>query len=51
MACLLSTGRKLPCKSASGGITAIYFADYGTLGDLTMVAGEVTVISGNTCLV
>jgi len=31
MACLLSTGRKIPCKSAFGGIKKVYFADYGSL--------------------
>ncbi len=29
MACTLTTGRKLPCKSAFGGIKRVYFADYG----------------------
>ena len=29
MACTLTTGRKLPCKSAFGGIKKVYFADYG----------------------
>ena len=46
MACLLSTGRTLPCKDSVGGLTAVYFADYGTLGTLTVVAGEVTAIQG-----
>lgn len=43
MACLLTSGRKVPCKSAVGGIKAIYFADYGTLGsNPTIVDGEIT---------
>jgi len=46
MACSLTTGRKVPCKSAVGGIKTIYFADYGTLGDATIVAGEITALSG-----
>ena len=46
MACLLTSGRALPCKSSVGGLKAIYFADYGTLGDATVVAGEITVLSG-----
>tara|TARA_B110000503_G_C7160047_1_gene419223 strand:+ start:283 stop:804 length:522 start_codon:yes stop_codon:yes gene_type:complete len=46
MACTLSTGRTLPCKDSVGGITAVYFADFGTLGTLTVVAGEVTAIGG-----
>jgi len=46
MACSLTTGRKVPCKSAVGGIKTVYFADYGTLGDATIVAGEITVLAG-----
>ena len=41
MPCLLSTGRKLPCKSAFGGIKNVYFLDYG---DITT-----TVIDLTTC--
>ncbi len=46
MACSLTTGRKVPCKSAVGGIKTIYFADYGTLGDATISAGEITAFAG-----
>jgi hypothetical protein len=46
MACLLTSGRKVPCKSAVGGIKTIYFADYGTLGAETIVAGEITALAG-----
>lgn len=46
MACLLTSGRALPCKSSVGGLKAVYFADYGTLGDATIVAGEITGLSG-----
>ena len=46
MACTLSTGRTLPCKDSVGGLTAVYFADFGTLGTLTVTSGEVTAISG-----
>ena len=46
MACSLSTGRKVPCKSAVGGIKNIFFADFGTLGSSTIVAGEITAITG-----
>ena len=28
MACLLTTGRKVPCKSAFGGIKTVYMADF-----------------------
>ena len=28
MACLLTTGRKIPCKSAFGGIKTVYMADF-----------------------
>jgi len=46
MACLLTSGRSLGCKKSVGGLKNIYFADYGTLGDVTIVAGEITVLSG-----
>tara|TARA_R110000772_G_scaffold24371_2_gene64414 strand:+ start:828 stop:1358 length:531 start_codon:yes stop_codon:yes gene_type:complete len=46
MACNISSGRKVPCKSAVGGIKTIYLADYGTLGDATIVGGEITLLSG-----
>ncbi len=32
MACALTKGRNEPCKDVVGGITAVYFADFGTLG-------------------
>jgi len=46
MACALTTGRSLPCKSAVGGLKTVYFADYGTLGTATIAAGEITAVSG-----
>jgi hypothetical protein len=48
MACSLTTGRKVPCKSAVGGIKTIYFADFGTLGDATIASGEITAFSRNS---
>ena len=36
MACLMTTGRKLACKDAVGGITEIYLCEYGTLGAATI---------------
>ena len=44
MACTLTTGRKLPCKSAFGGIKRVYFADYGDITAITVDAptGEAT---------
>lgn len=50
MACNLTTGRELPCKDSVGGIKAVYLADYGTLGTLTVTSGEVTAISGTPSL-
>ena len=47
MSCLITSGRKIPCKSAVGGIKNIFFADYGTLGTPTIVAGEITAFSGS----
>ena len=46
MACVLTTGRKVPCKSAVGGIKSVYFADFGTLGADTITAGEITAFAG-----
>ena len=43
--CILTSGRGLPCKSSVGGLKAVYFADFGTLGTVTEVAGEITAIS------
>jgi len=50
MACNLTTGRELPCKDSVGGIKAVYLADYGSLGTLTVTSGEVTAISGTPAL-
>lgn len=42
MGCSITSGRKVPCKSAVGGIKTIYFADYGTLGEAQIAGGEIT---------
>ena len=36
MACSLTTGRKVPCKSAFGGIKKVFFADYGGITAVTV---------------
>ena len=46
MACLMTTGRKLPCKDVVGGLKTVWFAQYGTLGTLTITNGTLTAISG-----
>ena len=46
MACLLTSGRALQWKSSVGGLKAVYFAHYGTLGTTTIASGEITAISG-----
>ena len=38
MACALTTGRTVPCKSAFGGIKTVLFADYGDLTAVTIDA-------------
>tara|TARA_R110000822_G_scaffold20390_3_gene65546 strand:+ start:190 stop:735 length:546 start_codon:yes stop_codon:yes gene_type:complete len=50
MACLLTTGRKVPCKSAFGGIKSVYFADYGSLTAIAIDAAtkEATVTGSPT---
>lgn len=50
MPCTLATGRALPCKDSVGGITAVWFCDYGTLGNLTVSGAELTAISGTPSL-
>ena len=40
MSCTITTGRKLPCKSAFGGIKKVYFANFGdnAIGNITVAA-------------
>ena len=48
MACLLTTGRKIPCKSAFGGIKRVYFADYGGITAVTVDSStKVATITGS----
>ena len=44
MACTLTKGRNEPCKDVVGGITSVYFADFGTLGAITYDATDTDVI-------
>ena len=47
MACTLTKGRNLPCKTGFGGVKKIYFADFGTLGTVTIDAdGTISAFSG-----
>ena len=46
MACTLTKGRNEPCKDVVGGITAVYLADFGTLGTITYDATDTDVIDG-----
>ncbi len=46
MACLLTKGRTVPCKSAVGGLKSVYFVDFDTLGAITTTAFEITAIAG-----
>ena len=36
MACVLTTGRKIPCKSAFGGIKTVLFANFGTIASVAV---------------
>ena len=47
MACTLTKGRELPCKSGVGGFKSITFADFGTLGALTIANEMITVFGGS----
>jgi hypothetical protein len=44
MACVLTKGRNEPCKDVVGGITSVYFADFGTLGAITYDVSDTDVI-------
>ncbi len=46
MACLLTKGRALPCKSGVGGLKSVYFTDYGGLGAITIASNQITAIAG-----
>ena len=48
MACTLNTGRKLPCKSAFGGIKTVWFGDFGGITGVTVdsTTKQVTTITG-----
>ena len=50
MACLLTKGRALPCKSGVGGLKSVYFADYGTLGAITIASNEISAVAGSPTL-
>lgn len=41
MACTLNSGRKEPCKDVVGGITAVYFLDFGTIGSVDTATDQI----------
>ena len=45
MACDLTKGRALPCRESVGGIKAVYFVDFGDLGDVTLTSNTDDTIS------
>ena len=49
MACILTTGRKIPCKSAFGGIKKVLFADFGTIASIAVdgTTKEATITNGS----
>tara|TARA_R100000329_G_scaffold51024_1_gene47136 strand:- start:537 stop:1061 length:525 start_codon:yes stop_codon:yes gene_type:complete len=50
MACILTKGRALPCKTGLGGLYRVYFCDFGSLGALTQSGGEVSGFGGSPTL-
>ena len=46
MSCNLTTGRIVPCRNKAGGLKKVYFADFGTLGEITESAGLITAFAG-----
>ena len=49
MACALTTGRKVPCKSAFGGIKTVLFADFGTISSIAVdnTTKEASIVEGS----
>ena len=45
MACDLTKGRALPCRESVGGLKAVYFVDFGDLGDVTLTSNTDDTIS------
>tara|TARA_R110001632_G_scaffold437_5_gene1434 strand:+ start:5356 stop:5892 length:537 start_codon:yes stop_codon:yes gene_type:complete len=54
MACLLTTGRTEPCKDSVGGLTKVYFADFGdfAMTDITYASNsaEITDIANGSTI-
>ena len=49
MACdFITTGRLEPCKDSVGGLKAVYFVDFGDLGDIVYDADGTTITSVGT---
>jgi len=48
MACNITAGRLEGCKDAVGGLNAIYFVNFGAMGDLTISDETVTGIAATT---
>lgn len=49
MACTLTTGRLEPCKESVGGLTKVYFVNFGTMGTVgyTASSDEVASVAGS----
>tara|TARA_R110002124_G_scaffold255098_2_gene420728 strand:- start:89 stop:598 length:510 start_codon:yes stop_codon:yes gene_type:complete len=50
MACLVAEGRAWQCKEQTGGISAIYFANYDTLSGQAPVSGIIPALTGTVQL-
>jgi hypothetical protein len=48
MACVLTLGRKEPCKDVVGGLKNVYFVDFGNLGTVTEASDEITNMTGDS---
>ena len=48
MACILTLGRKEPCKDSVGGIKNVYFVDFGGLGTVSFDSTDTDVIDDLT---
>jgi len=46
VACDLTKGRKVPCKDVVGGITRVWFVDFGSLGTVTQTDDAISDMTG-----
>ena len=48
MACLLTIGRKEPCKDSIGGLYRLWFVNYGTITGVTVDTNDIVTSIGGS---